>query len=181
MTETDSELIARVLTADDRAAFGKLVLRHQSSVRRFLRHLAGGDAGRADDLAQEVFIEAYRSLSRFRGEARFTTWLFGIAHNLNRNARRREKTARTAEALPDGGEDPAPPPSHSVALNEDMAQALEKLSRDEQIAVHLFYHQDLSQQEIAEVTRWPLGTVKTHLARAREKLRSLLRVWNPQT
>jgi len=81
----DAELIARTLADDDRAAFGALVLRHQSSVRNFLRHLARGDAALADDLAQETFVRAYRGLARFRGDANFSTWLLGIAHNHWRN------------------------------------------------------------------------------------------------
>jgi len=61
-----------------------------------------------------------------------------------------------------------------------LRQALSQLSPDEQTAVHLFYQQGLTHPEIAAIVGWPLGTVKTHLARAKERLRSLLRAWNPQ-
>ena len=68
MTEPDTELIARAVASNDRAAFSELVLRHQSSVRNFLRHLLRGDAAQADDLAQDTFVPAYRGISRDRGE-----------------------------------------------------------------------------------------------------------------
>ena len=171
MTPSDAELITRVLVADDRAAFGELVLRHQSAVRLFLRHLAHGDAALADDLAQETFIQAYRGLARFRGEAGFTTWLLGIAHNHWRNARRRQREVAIAPADHPSVAESTPSPARSIELKQDLAAAMKQLEPDEQIAVHLFYQQGLTHPEIAAITQWPLGTVKTHLARSKEKLR----------
>jgi DNA-directed RNA polymerase specialized sigma24 family protein len=69
---SDAELIARVLLDDDHDAFGELVVRHQSSLRAWLRQLTQGDVGRADDLAQETFVIAYRQLKNFRGDGRFS-------------------------------------------------------------------------------------------------------------
>jgi RNA polymerase sigma factor (sigma-70 family) len=180
VTPSDPELITRVLVADDRAAFGELVLRHQSAVRRFLRHLASGDAALADDLAQETFIQAYRGLARFRGDASFSTWLFGIAHNHWRNARRQQ---RDHAPLTDHEveKENIPSPAHSADLRHDLTAALQQLPPEEQTALHLCYQQGLSHSEIASVLGWPLGTVKTHLARSKEKLRQLLAAWNPQT
>jgi RNA polymerase sigma factor (sigma-70 family) len=177
---TDSELIHRVLNADDRSAFGTLVQRHQSSVRGFLRQLCENDHALADDLAQDTFIQAYRSLSRFRGGSSFSTWLLGIAHNQYRNARRREVTAwRAAEEL--GRSEPLESTARLSDLQHDVTRAMHDLSTDEKAAVHLHYHQGLSHQEIAGVLTWPVGTVKTHLARSKDKLRSYLAAWNPQT
>ncbi|HVW20264.1 MAG TPA: sigma-70 family RNA polymerase sigma factor [Opitutaceae bacterium] len=180
MTPSDAALIARVVGRDDRDAFGELVHRHQSGVRRFLRHLAAGDAALADDLAQEAFVEAWRNLARFRGEASFTTWVLGIAHNRWRNAWRRRRTEQAAAAA---AEPPAPTPSPAPAsdLRQDLAAALRLLSAEEQTAMHLFYRQGLTHSEIAAVLEWPLGTVKTHLARGKDKLRQHLSAWNPQT
>jgi RNA polymerase sigma-70 factor (ECF subfamily) len=175
----DSELIARALVHDDRAAFGELVQRHQSAVRRFLRHLTHGNHTFADDLAQETFLQAYRGLSRYRGDASFTTWLFGIAHNHFRNARRRPETV--AWEPDSAGGETAPSPARAVELRQDLAAALLQLDPDEQTALHLFYEQDLTHPEIAAITGWPLGTVKTHLARGKDKLRPLLALWNPET
>jgi len=180
VTPTDAELIARVLARDDRAAFGELVIRHQSAVRNFLRHLTHGDAALADDLAQETFIQAYRKLANFRGEARFLTWLLGIAHNHYRNARRRWSPV-PAGTEPPVEETAIPAATRSSDLRADLAGALRELSADEQLALHLGYAQGMSHAEIAALVDWPLGTVKTHLARSKEKLRHLLAAWNPQT
>ncbi|HUR57273.1 MAG TPA: RNA polymerase sigma factor [Opitutaceae bacterium] len=177
---TDAELIARAVVDDDRAAFGTLVQRHQSAVRRFLRHLTRGDAALADDLAQETFVQAWRGLTRFRGEASVVTWLFGIAHNHWRNARRGR---RDHSSLDDPGHHEATIPTSAPLsdLQHDLSAALQQLDVDEQLTLHLAYHQGLSHTEIATLLDRPLGTVKTQLARSKEKLRSLLAAWNPQT
>jgi RNA polymerase sigma-70 factor (ECF subfamily) len=180
LNPSDAELIARVIATDDRAAFGELVRRHQSAVRRFLRHLASGDAALADDLAQETFVQAYRGLARFRGEASFASWLLGIAHNHWRNARRKNRATEGVTDRHESSAEEAPSPAQAVALSHDLAHALRELSPDEQTAVHLCFQQGLSHREAASVLDWPLGTVKTHLARGKDKLRHLLAAWNPQ-
>ena len=180
MIPADADLIARTLALDDRAAFGELVLRHQSAVRNFLRHLTRGDTALADDLAQETFVQAFRGLARFRGDAHFSTWLFGIAHNHWRNARRGQR----APAPLDDATQPEFALSAFTAtsdLQQDLAAALKRLSADEQLALQLGYQQGLSHDEIAALLDWPLGTVKTRLARGKEKLRHLLAAWNPKT
>lgn len=176
----DAELVARTLAGDDRAAYGELVQTHQSAVRHFLRHLARGDAALADDLAQDTFVQAHRSLASFRRDTVFRTWLLGIAHNLWRNARRKQRTVALESAHLDALE---PQSSGAAAsdLRQDLAQALRQLSPEEQTALHLAYQQGLSHPEAAAVLNWPLGTVKTHLARGKDKLRTLLAPWNPQT
>jgi RNA polymerase sigma-70 factor (ECF subfamily) len=174
---SDADLIASVRVSDDRAAFGQLVLRHQSAVRSFLRHLTSGDFALADDLAQETFILAYRRLDHFRGESSFVTWLLGIAHNHWRNARRRQRDQTSLDdTIPavDRESD-----SHASDLRQDLAGAMRGLSPDEQLAIHLNYQQGRSHSEIATLLSWPIGTVKTHLTRAKEKLRQHLAAWNP--
>lgn len=174
----DQELISRVIACDDHAAFSELVRRHQSAVRSFLRHLTRGNHALADDLAQEAFVQGYRSLGRFRGGSAFLTWILGIAHNQWRNARRRPQFA----ALADDSDEPlAPDLTAASDLRSDLAAALRTLSADEQLALHMCYQQGLTHEEAAALLDWPLGTVKTHVARAKEKLRHHLAVWNPQT
>jgi RNA polymerase sigma-70 factor (ECF subfamily) len=176
---SDSELIARALV-DDRAAFGELVLCHQSAVRNFLRHLTRGDAALADDLAQETFVQGWRGLARYRAEASFSTWLLGIAHNQFRNARRRTRDHAPLDQAGAAETSAAATTTYSD-LQHDLAVALRQLSADEQLALHLAYQQGLTHPEIAALLDWPLGTVKTQLARGKEKLRHLLIAWNPQT
>ncbi len=175
---TDPELILRCVEADDRAAFGELVRRHQSAVRHFLRHLTGGDAALADDLAQETFLRAWHSLGRFAGRAGFSTWLLGIAHNHWRNSRRKQRTVPVEAAHLDALES-VPSAALLSDLRHDLDRALRSLADEERTALHLCYQQGLSHSEIADVLQWPLGTVKTHINRGKEKLRPLLASWNP--
>lgn len=180
MNDDDQTLVARVLAADDREAFAELVRRHQSAVRRFLRSLTHPDQALADDLAQDTFVQAYRSLARYRREAGFSTWLLGIAHNHWRNERRRIRPLPLESAHLDAQE-PAPAAANASDLRQDLDAALRQLAPDEQTALHLCYRQGLSHTEISAVLGWPLGTVKTHVLRGKEKLRLLLASWNPQT
>jgi RNA polymerase sigma-70 factor (ECF subfamily) len=175
---TDSDLIVHVLTDDDRAAFGTLVRRHQSAVRNFLRHLAGGDAALADDLAQKTFLQAYHSLAQFRGDANFLTWLLGIARNHHRNARRQQRDIVPLTEL-NLAEATTPSPTRAADLGHDLALAIRQLSPGQQTVLHLCYQQGLTHNEAAAVLDCPLGTVKTHLARAKDELRQLLAAWNP--
>jgi RNA polymerase sigma-70 factor (ECF subfamily) len=177
---TEAELIARVVQSRDRDAFGALVVQHQSSVRNFLRHLTRGDAARADDLAQDTFVQAYRAVTRFQGRSTFSSWLLGIAHNLWRNDRRRVPLV-TLE--PEQVDEMAAVPSTTRLsdLRHDIALALRRLPPDEQPVVHLFYRQGLTHEEISLILNLPLGTVKTHLNRSRDKLRTLLSPWSTKS
>lgn len=177
MPDSDQELIRRVLASDNRDAFGLLVRRHQSSVRGYLRHLTRGDHALGDDLAQEVFIRAYRGLSGYRGETVFQSWLLGIAHNLWRNAQRKQRTQ--VELSETGPECLVPDDTRQTDLRADLGAALDRLPDDERNALHLGYARGLSHPEIAATLGCPLGTVKTHLARGKEKLRILMAAWNP--
>lgn len=178
MNLSDAELLHLARRSDDRRAFGELVLRHQSAVRRFLRTMTRGDAAQADDLAQETFVLAHRTLAQFRGESSVLTWLLGLAHNLARNAARK---ARRREGTPSAEVDVTPDETAKTDLKHDLELALRALSDDERLLVDLAYAQGLSHGEIATVSQRPLGTIKTHLARAKDKLRPLLAAWNPHT
>ena len=135
MELTDADLIARVLVDDDQHAFGELVRRHQSSVRGLLRQLTRGDVQLADDLAQNAFIRAFKNIRTFRGEAKFSTWLYRIAYNCFReDARRRKELVGIDETQLEAEQDP-----HTVdpALRQDLMQALRLLPLHERSAVLL--------------------------------------------
>jgi len=169
---SDAELIVAVLESDDRAAFGELVRRHQSKVRTVLRRLTRGDAALADDLAQETFVLAWRNLRHFRFEARFSTWIYRIAFNAwQSEARKRREvlldlddapSAEAFEEMPD------------IAARMDLERALATLSDGERAAIGACYYADLSHEEAAQALGMPLGTVKTHVLRAKAKLKALL-------
>lgn len=177
---SDEELIARTLAAEDRPAFGLLVQRYQSAVRQFLRHLTRGNAALADDLAQETFVTAWRNLPRFQGGSSLATWLLGIARNHWRNAQRSERNRASLSEVSEPDLSTEPQTSRSD-LQHDLAAALAQLDESERLVLHLCYQQGLSHVEIAALVDWPLGTVKTHLARGKARLRPLLAAWNPQT
>jgi len=171
---TDTDLIARVLSREDHNAFGELVRRYQSPVRAFLARMTRGDAHRADDLAQETFLKAWQKLHTYRGSARFSTWLFGIAFNEFRMAGRRQKELAWEEA----GESPAdlaePVAAGDRHLRLDLTEALKLLNSHERAAVVLCCQNGLSHEEAAQVLDRPLGTVKTNILRGKEKLRRRL-------
>jgi RNA polymerase sigma factor (sigma-70 family) len=172
---SDADLVARVIVDDDQHAFGELVRRHQSSVRGLLRQLTRTDIALADDLAQEAFLRAYKNIQRFRGEAKFSTWLYRIAYNCFReDARRRKELVGIDEARWQSELDPQ---TADPALRHDLMHALSLLPLHERTAVLLCCQSGLSHEEAARVLNIPLGTVKTNVLRGREKLKRALAAW----
>lgn len=173
----DQALVARVLLNDDRRAFEQLVRRHQGLVRAQLRRLLHGDEAAADDIAQEVFLLAWRKLDQFRGDAAFRTWLYRIAWSCFLQAQRRKpELAEDADDV----ESPAAP-AHPVDLQLDFERALRRLSEAERIVLLHCVQLGLSHEEAAFVLALPLGTVKTHATRGKAKLKSWLAAWNATT
>jgi RNA polymerase sigma-70 factor, ECF subfamily len=172
---TDARLVARVLAGDDRHAFATLVRRHQGALRAWLRKLVSHDAALADDLAQETFLLAYRKLGQFRGDAEFRTWLHRIAYStllMNRRKYRHE-----IGLGPEAADIPPPATANAEGPNEDsvaLEHALRALSPAEYAAIVQCYYLDLSHSAAAAALGCPVGTVKTHILRAKDKLRRLL-------
>ncbi len=187
---TDAALIARVVVHDDRHAFSELVRRHQSAVRATLRRLTAGNHALADDLAQDTFMLAYRNLKSFRQEAQFPTWLYRIATNaFLADARKRKEELlgdRDANLAEDDDSDAldhdAQGGDHArgAALKVDLERAMAVLSDAERAAIVQCYHNDLSHEEAAYVLDCPVGTVKTHILRAKQKLKARLGAWAPE-
>jgi RNA polymerase sigma-70 factor (ECF subfamily) len=154
------------------AGFEALVREHQARVRAQLRRLTQGDAAMADDLAQETFVLAWRHRDRFRGDARVSTWLYRIAYNAFLAHLR---SAREHEALDDA---PALPDTRGDASARiDVERALAALPEPERVALIHCFQLDLSHAEAAEVLGWPLGTLKSHVARGKARLRERLAAW----
>jgi RNA polymerase sigma-70 factor (ECF subfamily) len=171
---TDADLVARTLL-DDHHAFSELVRRHQSAVRGLLRQLTRTDAALADDLAQEAFLKAYKNIGSFRGEAKFSTWLYRIAYNCFREeARKRKELVGIDETQLEAEPDPQ---TVDPALKHDLAHALQLLPLHERTAVLLCCQNGLSHDEASRVLEIPLGTVKTNVLRGREKLKRSLAAW----
>ena len=177
MPLNDADLVARVLLDDDHHAFAELVRNHQSTVRGLLRNLTRTDLALADDLAQETFLRAYKNIRSFRGEAKFSTWLYRIAYNCFReDARKRKELVGIDESQLE-----AEPDTRTVdpALRQDLMHALQLLPLHERSAVLLCCQNGLSHDEASRVLDIPLGTVKTNVLRGREKLKKTLAAWGP--
>jgi RNA polymerase sigma-70 factor (ECF subfamily) len=173
---TDADLVARVLVDDDRHAFAEIVRRHHAMVRTLLRRLAAGDRARADDLAQETFLRAYRGLRGFAGRAKLSTWIGQIAYHAflaDEEARRRERGASATDEpkADDRGADRAD-------LRHDLERAFAWLAPAERAALALTFGQDMTHEDAARILDCPLGTLKTNVARGLEKLEKRLRSWD---
>ena len=153
----------------DRAAFGELVRRHGSAVRGLLRRM-GADGASADDVAQDAFLAAFEQISEFRGEGAFRTWVSRIAARLYAKRWRREARA----GLLDESADMEPPQGAGVDARIDLDDAMQSLSDAERVCVSLCYGVGLSHAEAALALNAPLGTVKSHVKRGLDKLRSRL-------
>jgi RNA polymerase sigma-70 factor (ECF subfamily) len=174
MERTEEAAVIARTCRGDQAAFGQLVEEHRGRILRVCLRLMG-NVEDAKDVAQEVFLQAYLGLDRFRGGARFQTWLYRIAVNRCLNARR--DRGRSAEALDESIPDPEPTPDRVFArreLRRGIDRALERLSPELRAAVVLRDCLGCSYVEIAEVLDVPLGTVKSRIAAGRWALRGSL-------
>lgn len=181
-SDDETAHIRRAL-AGDLDAFNRLVELHQRAVFNLCLRMVGTPAA-AEDACQDAFISAYRNIGSFRGGS-FRPWLMRIAANactdeLRRRARR---PALSLDTPPPGSEEPidvpdATPGPEAHALRAEQAVAVQaallKLPHDQRLAVVMCDMQGYAYEEIAEATRVSLGTVKSRIARGREKLRALL-------
>lgn len=168
--------------AGDREAFDELVRRHQAAIVTLVRVLTSGH-GDPEDLAQEVFVRAWRSLRGFRRDSLFRTWLHRVAINVVRtNYSRRMRLLRVI--VPIGGREgesgPPDVPSGEEPMDAALARrqiierALASLPDDLRLAVTLRDVQGLDYKEIAAALSVPVGTVESRIFRARQRLKPLL-------
>jgi RNA polymerase sigma-70 factor (ECF subfamily) len=171
MTWTDEELVAKSIRGDT-DSFNELILRWERPIYALAYRQIGREED-ARDVCQETFLRAYRALGGFRGQAKFSSWLYRIALNLCRDWVRRERRAPIVQ-LPEGAEltDLAAEqePSESIedlVVRHDLATAVEramkKLPEEQRTAIVLKEYHGLTFQEIADLIGCPLSTVKTRL------------------
>jgi len=163
-----------------RDEFEEVVRREGRKVYNLAFRLCG-NAEEAKDIAQETFVKAYECAGRFRGESQVFTWLYRIACNIWKNRLRytvRHPVAPLESADPDGCayDPPSPDPSPGVSFERGERTTLvracvEALEPDDRLLIVLREMEDRSYEEMARILGWPLGTVKSRLARARENLR----------
>lgn len=191
MADSDAGTIQAVLDGDvDR--YAELVDKYQGPALRLAFSLLGNDED-AKDASQEAFVSAYRSLGRFRGGAKFSTWLYRIIVNVCHDLRRRRSRqpvaasglgtmdpARDGVDFFDHVDDPAASPSDQLdnrELSRRLSGAIEALPMRQRTAFTLHHLHGLALEEVAAVMRCRLGTVKSHVFRATERLRAILTPW----
>lgn len=176
----DHDLVARAVSAQDIAAFGELIRRHQSHVRNFLRKLTG-DYNLADDLAQDCLLRAWDKLATFSGRGSFIGWLLKIAYTTFLQSKRKSK--RYAEILESAGHvadleaNHVTPPVDEV---NDIDKFLAVLSEEERAILVMSYACGLSHREIGDATDIPVGTVKSIIFRGKEKIRTSFEIEDHQ-
>ena len=191
MTEADADalLIERIKRGDTRA-FEMLVVKYQRRIERLIARMVR-DNDLVADIAQETFIRAYRAIPQFRGESAFYTWLYRIAVNTAKKAlvelKRDLLVTESSLASRDVDEEPSrvenelsdgATPDAMLATKEIAAAvnaAIEALSDDLRQAITLREIEGLSYEEIAEVMKCPIGTVRSRIFRAREAIAERLR------
>ena len=161
----------------DREAFGELVEQYRDNVYRLAYRMCG-NAYDADEAAQEAFVAAWRALPNFRGDAKFSTWLYRLTTNAAIDVMRREKRHQT---VGDGEmmelADDADSPQETVERTEQqeaVQKALATLSEEYREVLLLRYMEELDYAEIAEVLQLPSGTVKSRINRAKAALKAAL-------
>jgi RNA polymerase sigma-70 factor (ECF subfamily) len=173
----ERELIERCRTGDD-TAFAELVDRYKDLVYALIYRMVA-DRGLADDLAQDVFLKIHRGLPYFRGEARLSTWIFRIVQNVCVQAR----SGRPPDVSLDDGLGGDRPPRQfgsedrafdSLEDRDRLDKALARLPPNHRMLVVAHYIKGVQYEALAEALNLPLGTVKTHLYRAKRRLRELL-------
>ena len=175
---TDEALVARCHQGSDEA-FTELVGRYQARVHGLVARTLG-DAARADDATQEVFLRVYRGLPYFRGAAKLSTWIYRITMNVCFEHRR--TPTRIEVPVSDRGDDRHPPRElgtidasfTELELRDRLGKALARLPANYRALVAAHYLRGIRYEDLAEIFDMPLGTVKTHLHRAKRDLRRLL-------
>ncbi|MDR1239614.1 MAG: sigma-70 family RNA polymerase sigma factor [Treponema sp.] len=170
----EDRLIVSQIIAGQKELFRLLVERHERAVYgmglSFFRN-----ADDASDFVQEVFLKVYRSLSRFEGRSRFSTWLYKIAYNTAVNGVNRQKEYRSlAEEETVRDEDTPERRLLRSAAREAVLTALKALPERYRICVDMFFFYDRSYQEIETITGYPVNTIKSHVFRAKKLLREKL-------
>ena len=175
----EARLVAQALGGSE-GAFEQIVRRYERAVLTLLVRLTG-DAGLAEDLAQEAFVKAFRRLNTFDPARRLSSWLLRIAHNTGIDALRRQrlKTVPIDTAAPDHQplDPPAPDlpdPLERQALASALQSALKALTPDQRSAISLRYDEGLSFADIGHVLGMPEATARSHVHRARKALAAAL-------
>lgn len=165
----DAVLITRLLVLNDKHAFGLLVEKYQARVRTLFLKLTVGNSSLSDDLAQETFIKAYLKINTLNVGNNFGTWLYRIGYNVFLEYKRKGKIFEDIETV-----------VHELNYSDDtekkidLQHAMSQLREEEQVCISLSLIDGFVHKDIAKITGYPVGTVKTHINRGRNKLKTIL-------
>lgn len=173
----DAKIIRRILDSGDDELFNVLIQRHKDRVFRLVVSILGPSAeADAEDLVQEIFISVYRKLVTFRGDCEFSTWLYRLSRNRAIDWRRRRSSRAIAvgiwpnqETEPPANEDPHRE-IETERRNSIVLRQVDALGEPRRTIVFLHYWMGCGVEEISYLTEIPVGTVKSHLFRARHAL-----------
>jgi RNA polymerase sigma-70 factor (ECF subfamily) len=177
MADFDELLLIERCRAGEDSAFSELVDRYKNLVYALVYRMVP-DRSRTDDLAQDVFLKVYRGLPYFRGEARLSTWIYRIVQNVCAQARSQQRPEVSLEPDRDGRPrlDPGAIDGAFAHLEtrDRLEKAIQQLPDNYQLLIAAHYLQGVQYEDLAAALDIPLGTVKTHLHRAKRRLREIL-------
>lgn len=172
-----TDALAQKAAAGDPVAFSCLVRSHQSRLRGFLLRMTKGNAALADDLAQETFLEAFRKIKQFDGTGSFFGWLCAIAYSRFLMTLRKRKWESLDDDVVASLPDDAPSVATATLTKIDLERAMAQLAPAQRAALTLCFALGMTNEEAAAAMNVPLGTLKSHVNRGREKLAKLLHSW----
>jgi RNA polymerase sigma-70 factor (ECF subfamily) len=175
-SRSPESIVVRLARNGDRQAYSELVVRRQAWIRNLMRR-SSGNVALADDLSQQVFLQAWKALPQLQDPARFGPWLKRLAINVwLQHARRNDPVGEAGELRNEaaGSDDAA-----RIAM--DLDTALATLAYDARLCIVLAYHEGMTHDEIAALTEIPVGTVKSHVRRGTLRLREQLAAYTGES
>lgn len=168
-SKSPEALLVGLARTGDRKAFSELVQRRQNWIRNLMRRCCG-DVTLADDLAQQVFMQAWRTIPQLQQSSRFGAWLKRVAINAWLQHLRMSDPLKNA----DDYDETRPVQLDAAAIAMDLDRALAALPDHARLCIVLSYHERMTHEEIAEFMGLPLGTIKSHIRRGTKRLQKLL-------
>ncbi|MEI7528567.1 MAG: sigma-70 family RNA polymerase sigma factor [Elusimicrobiota bacterium] len=171
----DEESLIKRIAAGEKEFFGELVLRHQDFIFNVVKNYVRFEE-EARDITQDVFLKAYENIEKFRGDSKFSSWLYRIAYNLSINWSERVKGRETqlddgfAETIPEEASAADEEFDRQLVLSR-IKEIIEEIPVKYKVVIKLYYFEEKSYQEIADSLGIPINTVKIQLLRAKELVR----------
>ncbi len=176
--QKSDEEIARLVQSGDIEAFGVLTARYEAKLKRYGKKFLSGDAGAVEDAVQESFMKAYQNILSFDASRKFSSWMYRIAHNEFINVlkkKKRESLFVNIDVLfpHPAAQEQADKPANDRLFGETINQCLDQLSPKYREVLTLYYFEELSYEEIADVLHIPVSTVGIRIKRGKESAKQI--------